>query len=157
MTDYCEIYEIDESDVQVRLFAQSLTGEVKKWFKKLAAGSIVDSAAFHRAFLNKWENKKNPLQISSEFYSLKRAPNESVQGYYTIYNSVYNSISADLKPTPYSVLLKFPNGFDPYMAYQLRERDAETLEKIQLDVVSVEINILARKAKLMNERRVTIK
>ena len=42
----------------MRLFAQSLTGEVKKWFKNLAAGSIADLAAFHREFLNKWEKKK---------------------------------------------------------------------------------------------------
>ena len=42
------------------------------------------------------------------------------------------------------------------MAYQLRERDADTLEKMQVDVVGVEINILAKKARLRNERRVTI-
>ena len=77
--------------------------------------------------------------------------------YYIRYNSIYNSIPANLKPTPYSVLLKFPDGFDADMAYQLRERDAYTLEKMQLDVVSVEINILAKKTRLRNERRVTIK
>ena len=43
------------------------------------------------------------------------------------------------------------------MAYQLRERDAQTLEQMQLDVFSVEINILAKKTRLRNERRVTIK
>ena len=75
---FCEIYEIDESDVRMRLFAQSLTGEVKTWFRNLGAGSIADLAAFHRAFLNKWEKKKNPLQILSEFDDVKRAPNESV-------------------------------------------------------------------------------
>ena len=78
MTEYCQIYEIDESDVQMRFFAQSLTGEVKKWFKNLVAGSIANLAAFHREFINTWENKNNPLQILSEFDSLKRDPNESV-------------------------------------------------------------------------------
>ena len=84
----------------MRLFTQSLTGEVKKWFKDQAAGSINDLAVFHRTFLNKWEKKKNPLQILSEFDALKRAPNESIQDYCTRYNSVYNSILAILKPTP---------------------------------------------------------
>ena len=55
------------------------------------------------------------------------------------------------------MLLKFPDCFDVDMAYQLRERDADTLEQMQLNVVGVEINILARKARMRNERRVTIK
>ena len=79
MTEFFELHEIDESDVQMRLFAQTLTGEVKKWFKGLTACSIADLAIFHRLFLNKWEKKKKPLQILSEFDAIKRAPNESVQ------------------------------------------------------------------------------
>ena len=43
------------------------------------------------------------------------------------------------------------------MAYQLRERNAETLERMQTDAISVEVNILAKKDRLRNERRVTIK
>ena len=43
------------------------------------------------------------------------------------------------------------------MAYQLRERNSSTLEEIQKDVVSVEANMLAKRARLRNERRVTIK
>ena len=52
---------------------------VKNWFKDLAASSVTDLAVFFTLFLNKWENKKNPLQILSEFDNLKRAPNDSVQ------------------------------------------------------------------------------
>ena len=78
MTDFCTIYEIDESDVRMRLFAQSLTGEVKTWFRNLGVSSIADLAAFHRVLINKWEKKKNPLQILSDFDALKISPNESV-------------------------------------------------------------------------------
>ena len=42
MTDYCELHEIDDSDVQIRPFAKKLIREVKKWFKGLNLGSIVD-------------------------------------------------------------------------------------------------------------------
>ena len=76
MNNFCEIYEIDEDDVKMRLFAQRLLGEVKTWFRNLNARSIVDLEAFHRIFLNKWEKKKNPLQFFSEFDAMKRAPNE---------------------------------------------------------------------------------
>lgn len=78
-TDYCEVYEINESDVQMRLFSQCLIGEVKKWLKNLATSSIANLDAFHRTFLNKREKKNNPLQILSEFDALKISPNVSVQ------------------------------------------------------------------------------
>ena len=102
IADYFELHEIDDFDVKMRLFAQTLTWEVKKWFKGLNPGSITDLAVFHGLFLNKWEKKKNPLQILFEFDAMKRAPNESVQDYCTRYNIVYNSILSNLKPTPLS-------------------------------------------------------
>ena len=81
----------------MRLFAQTLTGKVKKWFKGLNPGSIIDLAVFHGSFFNKWEKKKNPLQMLFEFDAMKRDPYETVQDYCTRYNSVYNSIPTNLK------------------------------------------------------------
>jgi hypothetical protein len=65
MNDYFDLQEVDEVDVQMRLFTQSLIGDVKKWFKYLPAASIPDLVAFQRSFLDRWEVKKNPLQILS--------------------------------------------------------------------------------------------
>ena len=53
MIDYFELHEIDESDVQMRLFAQTLVGDVKKWFKYLPPNHITDLAAFHLSFINR--------------------------------------------------------------------------------------------------------
>jgi hypothetical protein len=61
VNDYFDLQEVDEVDVKMRLFAQSLTGEVKNWFKALPATTITDIVVFHRAFLDMWEVKKNPL------------------------------------------------------------------------------------------------
>ena len=47
MNDYFDLQEVDEANVQMILFAQSLTGEVKKWFKTLRATSITDIVDFH--------------------------------------------------------------------------------------------------------------
>ena len=45
MTDYFELHEVDEVDVQMRLFAKTLARDVKKWFKYLASNHISDFAA----------------------------------------------------------------------------------------------------------------
>jgi hypothetical protein len=98
MNDFFDLQEVDEEDVQMRLFAQSLTGDVKKWFKALPSTSIVDIVAFHQSFLNIWEVKKNPLQILSEYGSIKRNQGESVQDYFTCFNNIYNKIPTKIKP-----------------------------------------------------------
>jgi hypothetical protein len=92
MNDYFDLQEVDEVDVQMRLFAQSLTGDVKKWFKALRPASVVDLAAFQRIFLDRWEVKKNPLQILSEYENIRRNQGETVQDYCTHFNNLYNAI-----------------------------------------------------------------
>jgi hypothetical protein len=101
--------------------------------------------------------KKDPIQILSEYENIKRSQGESVQDYCTRFNNLYNAIPADIKPPPGLVLIKFSDGFDADMSYQLRERDAATLEDMQKCGISVEANLLARRARQRNERRVTIR
>ena len=54
-------------------------------------------------------------------------------------------------------LIKFLDGFNPDMAYQLRERDPATLEDMQKIEVSVEENLLSRRARTKAEKKVAIK
>lgn len=55
----------------MRIFAQSLGGEAKKWFKILTSNSINDLPSLYQTFINKLEIKKNPLQILLEYRNLK--------------------------------------------------------------------------------------
>lgn len=54
-------------------------------------------------------------------------------------------------------LIKFLDGLNPDMAYQLRERDPATLEDMQKIAVSVEANLLSKRARTKTEKKVTIK
>lgn len=157
MTDFFELHEIDESNVQMRLFAQTLTRDVKKWFEALPANHTADLANFNRLFIDRWKRKKNPMQILSEYENIRRASNESVQDYCSRFNSIYNAIPTNIKLPPDLALIKFLDGFDINMSYQLRERNPETLEQMQSNVVSIEANLLAKKAKMRNEKRVVFK
>jgi hypothetical protein len=77
--------------------------------------------------------------------------------YCTRFNNLYNAIPADIKPPQGLALIKLPDGFDADMSYQLRERNSATLEDMHKSVVSVEENLLAKRARQRTERRVTIK
>ena len=119
MADFYELHEIDAENVTMRLFVQTLTGDARKWFRGLTAASITTLAELQRQFLNRWEVKKNPLQILAEYEQIKRNVSESVQDYCVRFNAVYNDIPDHLKPPVGLAMMKFLDGFDAYMAYQL--------------------------------------
>jgi len=123
----------------MRLFAHTLAGDVRKWFRAFPANSIDSLDSFHQQFLNIWEKKKNPLQILSEYENIRRGPNETVQDYCTRFNNIYNSIPVNLRPPPNLALIKFPNGFDMDMAYQIRERNPSTLEEMKSVAASLKL------------------
>ena len=132
-------------------------GEVRNWFKALPARSIATLPNLQRQFLDRWEVNKDPLSILSKYDNIKRNVGESVQDYCIRFNTVYNAIPADIKPPRGSALINFPNGFNPDMAYQLRERDPGTLEDMKKIAVSVEANLNARRARMKAEKKVAIK
>jgi len=96
--DFVDLEEVDYDDVKMRLFAQSFVGEVKKWLKGLAVGSILNFPGFETFFLKKWEDKKNSLQLLTQYNSLKRDVVETVQEISTRFMKVYNAISDQVKP-----------------------------------------------------------
>ena len=155
--DYFENYEIDDDDVRMKFFVQSLTGEVRTWFRALGAHTIANPDTLYEAFLNRWEKNKDPLHILLEYDTLKRGPQEAVQDYCARFNNVYTAIPQNLRPPPDLALIKFFDGFDPNMAYQLRERAPASLEDMQSIVASVEENLISKRARARVERRTMFK
>jgi hypothetical protein len=91
--DFIDLEEVDYVDEKMRLFAQSLSGN-------LPPASIRDFATFERYFLNKWGDKKNPLQLLTQYINMKKAPEEMVQEFLAPFLKVYNSIHAEVNPPP---------------------------------------------------------
>ena len=55
--DFIDLEEVDDEDVKMRLFAQSLSGEAKKWYKYFPPRSICSFAGFQTIFLERRDNK----------------------------------------------------------------------------------------------------
>ena len=157
MQDHFETYEIDDDNVKMRMFVQSLTGDVRTWFRSLNANSITTPAELYQAFTSRWEKKKDPLHILGEYDTIKRGPQETVLEYCARFNNVYNAIPQNLRPPPDLALYKFPDGFDPDMAYQLKERDCQSLEDAQRVAVTVEANLIAKRNRARLEKRTVFK
>ena len=61
LDDFIDVEEVDYDDSKMRLFAQILSREAKRWFKDLPARSIATFEDFKTLFLDRWEDKKSPL------------------------------------------------------------------------------------------------
>lgn len=75
---FLDLFEIDEEDVSIRLFALSLRGKVKSWFKALPDASITDLQQFIKVFLDRWRIRHNIFLMVEEYNQLKRLLGETI-------------------------------------------------------------------------------
>ena len=141
--DFVDLEEVDHEDEKLRLFTQSLSGEVRKWFKALPATSILNFVAFETLFLARWGDKNNPLQLLTQYNNIKISPNETVQEFSTRFMKVYNSIPTEVKPPPRAAQLQYANSFDSDFALLSRERRSNTLYDMMSHAIEVEVNLMA--------------
>jgi hypothetical protein len=141
--DFVDLEEVDHEDMKMRLFTQSLSGEVRKWFKALQAVSIPNFAAFETSFIARWGDKKNPLQLLTQYKNMKRAPEETVQDFSARFMKVYNSIPAEVKPPPGAAQLRYADSFDNDFTLLLRERRSANLGTMMSDTIEVKVNLMA--------------
>ena len=137
ISDFYDSEEINHEDVRMRVFSQSLYGEVKEWFKGLPAGSIHNFQEFGSIFLGKWERKKNSLHLLTQYNSLRRGPNESVHDFSSRFKKTYNAILADVNPASGVSKLHYADAFSSEFTLLLRERGFVTLDDMIEDAIEV--------------------
>jgi hypothetical protein len=148
LEDFLDLFEVEDDDVYIRMFALSLLGKVKDWFKNLPAASINNFRQFVQVFLDRWVIMGNVFLILEDYDHLKRNPGETVQQFSSRFNKVDHSIPVDVRPPPSLAQLHYPDAFDPEMTFQLRERDTTTLDEMKNVVVDIEANLLHKRSKL---------
>jgi hypothetical protein len=119
---YANNLNIENEDVWMRVFIQSLDGEVRKWFRGLAPGSIAGIEALDNVFLRQWGDRKDYIYYMTEFGSLKKQEGESISNFSKIFNKMYNKIPAEIKPSEASAQISYASAFDPDFCLVLRER-----------------------------------
>ena len=72
---------------------------------------------------------------------MRRAPNESVQDFYSRFKKTYNAIPSNVKPTRHSAKLHYANAFSSEFTLLLRERRFVSLIDMMDDAIEVEVNL----------------
>jgi hypothetical protein len=109
---FADNFNIDYSDVWMRLFVQSLDGEVRKWLRSLPLASIVDIEALDEAFIKQWGDRRDYLYYITEFKALKRKNNEYILDFTKRFNKMYGRIPYEIKPLEASAKITYANEFD---------------------------------------------
>jgi hypothetical protein len=141
--NYANNQNIENEDVWMRVFIQSLFGEARKWFRGLAPGSITGIEALDEAFLRHWGDKKDFLYYITEFGSLKRKEGESVSEFSKRFNKMYKRIPDEIKPTETMEKITYESAFDSEFCLLLRERRSPSLVHMQDVSLELESNIVA--------------
>ncbi len=131
------MWEIDDGDVKMRILARRFKGQVKNWFRGSVEGSIVDYLAFEREFLDKWEDKKNLLQLLTQYNNFFKNQFEIVQKFSTRFMKIYQSIPPPYKPPLGAAQLHYADAFENDFSLLLREIKSETLSNMMNDAVEV--------------------
>ena len=118
---------------------------MKKWFKALTLGSIGNYRVFEQMFLDRWEEKKNYVQMLTQYNQLKRGNDETIKSFSSRFNMIYNSLPIQCKPLEEMEKLHYAEAFDDEFELFLRERRSATLEDMMNDAIEVEINMMSSK------------
>lgn len=111
---------MDHEDAKMRLFSQILKGNVKKWFRSLTVGSIANFQWFEDLFHRKYQEKKNHVQMLTQYNKLKRGNDETVKSFSDRFIRTYNSLPNECKPPKGMAKIHYAEGFDDYFALLLR-------------------------------------
>ena len=127
----------------MRMFVQSLEGEVRTWFRELPTNSITLIEELQDVFMRQWGDTKDHTYYITEFGALKRKKDETIADFSERLNKMYGRIPTKIKPSETSAKLTYANSFDREFSLHLREIRPVTLLNMQEDALEVESNILA--------------
>ena len=140
---YADNQNIEAKDVWMRMFIQSLDGEVRKWFRELPANYITIIEELQDLFMRQWGDTKDHAYYITEFRALRRKKDETITDFSKRFSKMYGRIPAEIKPSETSAKLTYANSFDHEFSLLLREIRPITLLNMQESALEVDSNILA--------------
>jgi hypothetical protein len=140
---YAYNLKIENEDVWMRVFVQSLDGEVRKGFRGLTPRYIDGIESLDDVLLRQCGDKKDFMCYITKFGSLKRKEGESVFEFSKRFNKIYNKIPVEIKTTKASAKITYSSAFDLDFYLMLREIRATSFSLMQYASLEVESNVLA--------------
>jgi hypothetical protein len=104
-------------------------GQVRTWFRSLAAGSLRSYEELESAFIRQWGERKDHLYYLTEFGALRKKNSESVLEFTRRFNKLYNKIPAEVKPSQPAAKVTFAGAFDPELCLNIERKEINRSHK----------------------------
>lgn len=75
---------------------------------------------FEVLFLSRWEEKKIPVQLLTQYNQLTRGTDEAVRNFSDKFSRIYNGLPTQCKPLEGMAKLHYAEGFDDDFSLLLR-------------------------------------
>lgn len=134
---------VEHDGVFMRLFVQTLEGDIRKWFRELPVASIDSWPALEVSCMRQWGEKRDSLYYLNEFGSLKKRANDTDNDFNKRFNKLYNKIPTDIKPSQPATKVTYARALDVDFSTTLRKRRSLTLLVMQEDEIDIEGNMIA--------------
>ena len=85
---YADNQNIKAKDVWMRMFVQSLDGEVRRWFRELPTNSITLIEYLQDVFMRQWGDTKDHTYYITEFGALRRKKDETIADFSKRFNKM---------------------------------------------------------------------
>lgn len=140
---FIALFEIEDDDVFMRIFSQSLHGNAKTWFRHLQPESISSWDELREVFLRFWGERKPRDLILSEFYAMRKMNDETISSFSRRFASLYYKMPKEIQPLEGASRLYYASTFPPDLSLLLLERKFVTLQQMFVDALEVEDNLKA--------------
>ena len=116
---------IEDDDVYMIFFVQTLEGEPRKWFINFPTNYVDSWNALNTTFKRQWIGKRDNLYYLTDFSTLKKNNAETTKKFDRIFNKMSNRIPNDINPTHNVTKVTFVGDLEYDFATMLRERSTQ--------------------------------
>lgn len=133
-------FDVQEEDVFIKIFMQSLTEDARDWCKSLPDSSIHSWEEFKRIFIEQYESYVDPKFSLHEITNIQKGYNETISNFNMNFTKFLNKLPLNLKPNDSTSLMFYINSFDPKTRYELRIINPPILIEAYKDAIIIESN-----------------
>lgn len=119
---FIALFEIEDDDVFMRIFSQSLHGNAKTWFRHLQPESISSWDELREVFLRFWGERKPRDLILSEFYAMRKMNDETISSFSRRFANIHYKLPKEIQPLEGTAKLYYATAFHPDLFLLLLER-----------------------------------